>query len=93
MFSPAHSAYTVSLTLIWSIDVVTNSTQNTPTRSVIIFAWGEPWYILKQHFLLPLYDKLMISLSHMDEYVPAHFNAKTWIDDHDTSYIHGPAAG
>ena len=24
----------------------------------------------------------MISLSHMDEYAPAHFNAKTWVDDH-----------
>ena len=24
----------------------------------------------------------MISLSHMDEYVPAHFNAKTWVGDH-----------
>ena len=48
----------------------------------------------KKHFLLPiqftLYSLLMqlarelpmISLNHMDEYAPAHFNAKTWIDDH-----------
>ena len=47
---------------------------------------------LKKHFLLPMHYTLaigkgvtqlpMISLSHIDEYVPACFHANTWVDDH-----------